>query len=700
MSIRRYFTATVFAALFLAQLQSPAHAQPHTAPTGSPAASAPVSQAPSTQIQLPPLTAPELLPAPLPTAAPALPPTAAAPTTVKTNEKKDGSNLLTWLLGAVVVLLILVALRRNDDNNSRHPRDSYGYGYGYGGQVHYDPYDQMRPRGRILSDRERRQRRDYDSEYVYIPPMSDEANERQYPDLSAVNRNTLPAQSGRSAGIGFEESMEPRYKRQSSATLILPTGKDKKTFADVAGQEETIARLREICNWLKEPDIYNRHNAELPRGVMFVGPPGTGKTLCAQALAGETHGSMFIIAASSFVEMYVGVGASRVRALFADAKAQRKQTNKPVIIFIDELDAVGGARNNGPTSNSEREQTLNQLLVEMDGFTKNEGIIVVAATNRVDMLDPALRRKGRFDLEVHVDLPDLNGREAIFKVHTRDKVVAEDVDFKLLAKRTFGMSGADLKAASNEAAIIAARRQTELEADERKAITEAQAAPASTTAPSTIGQTTAITTAMFDEAISIVESGDARRERFKAMSLADKKQTAYHELGHAVVIHKTGADTITKITILPRGRALGYVQTHTEADRWNMTDADLRKRITAAMAGRIAQEMFMQTVDTGASSDFEQANRLARKMVTEFGMSPLGPIYFPENRPLTASPTLSDRIDKEVRKIVDQCAAEARRILEDKRREIEALVSLLLEKETIFGNDFVAVFEAASQNIS
>jgi cell division protease FtsH len=460
---------------------------------------------------------------------------------------------------------------------------------------------------------------------------------------------------------------------------------------------------------------------------MFVGPPGTGKTLCAQALAGETHGSMFIIAASSFVEMYVGVGASRVRALFADAKAQRRQTQKPVIVFIDELDAVGGARNQSPNSNSEREQTLNQLLVEMDGFTKNEGIIVVAATNRVDMLDPALRRKGRFDLEVHMDLPDVNGRVAILKVHTNGKTLDPAVDFALLARRTFGMSGADLKAAANEAAIIAARHQAALEAAELAEAARQSQARAETggvqvgavigagqdlgdfipesipptdlsaqtkAVSSVIGNTTAITEAMFDEAISIVESGEARRERFKAMTLNDKKQTAYHELGHAVVIHKSGGDPITKITILPRGRALGYVQTHTEGDRWNMTEADMRKRITSAMAGRIAQEIFMQTVDTGAASDFEQANRLARKMVTQFGMSPLGAIFVPDNGQ-AIGPALSDKIDDEVSKIVAQCAKDARSIIETSRPEIEALVGLLIEKETLFGSDFVAAFKGS-----
>jgi ATP-dependent Zn protease len=689
----------------------------------------------------------------------AITPKAPVTTPAVSPTKQDDKNTLYGLAFVTVALAIIYFMaKKNQAPNRRSDRTEY-----------YDPEDSPRPRGRMLSSRERRERMD---EYR-IQPTLDESDLDDFDFKRRTWQEPVPHQ----LPSNDVDSMLPRYQRQSHATLILPTAKDKRTFADVAGQPEAIARLQEICLWLKQPEIYNRHNAKLPRGILLVGPPGTGKTLCAQALAGETHGSMFSIAASSFVEMYVGVGASRVRALFADAKAQRRQTGKPVIIFIDELDAVGGARGQGINSNSEREQTLNQLLVEMDGFSKNEGIIVVAATNRVDMIDAALRRKGRFDLEVHVDLPDVNGRESILLVHTRDKVLDPTVDFKLLAKRTFGMSGADLAAAANEAAVLAAREQARLEQAEVAATAEkaaadkaaaekaaadktaAEPAGSSTRAPETsdgstanpgqegpaqkaqqaptenreeistagaegtssvngeeipaekvetlpavpfvsvLGKTTPITTAMFDEAISIVESGDARRERFKAMSLNDKKQTAYHELGHAVVIHKTGGDPITKITILPRGKALGYVQTHTEGDRWNMTEVEMRKRITSAMAGRIAQQIFMDTVDTGAASDFEQANRLARKMVTQFGMSPLGAIYVPDNGQ-GIGPGMSDKIDDEVNKIVADCAAQARKILEASRKEIESLVELLIARETIFGSDFVAVFAAAEKSQS
>jgi cell division protease FtsH len=450
---------------------------------------------------------------------------------------------------------------------------------------------------------------------------------------------------------------------------------------------------------------------------LLVGPPGTGKTLLARALAGEADASMFHTTGSSFVEMYVGVGASRVRALFEDARRQRQRTQKPVLIFIDEIDAVGGARGNGTSSNSEREQTLNQLLTEMDGFKENEGIIVLAATNRSDMLDAALKRKGRFDLEVFVDLPDVSGREAIFKVHSRKKKLDTNVDFALIARRTFGFSGADIEAACNEAAVIAARKQSGLD---KKAMAEAAAkaeAEAQATGTSQIlippsnpdgsgtGPVTLITTEMLDEAISIVEAGEARKDRLQAMTLEDKQQTAFHELGHAVVTLVLKGDPITKITILPRGRALGYVQTHTEADRWNMTKEQMLKRITSAMAGRIAQEIFMNTIDTGASSDFQQANNMAKLMVTQFGMSKLGRIYLADSQTPVAmqvGPRLADAIDSEVQAIVQQCEEQARELLTKYESPIRALSGVLIEKETLLGPDLLARWEAltttAAQN--
>lgn len=510
---------------------------------------------------------------------------------------------------------------------------------------------------------------------------------------------------------------------KSPAQLILPNSPDRRTFADVAGQPVAINRLREICEWLKEPDVYNRHDAKLPHGILLVGPPGTGKTLLARALAGEADASMFITTGSSFVEMYVGVGASRVRALFDDARNQRKRTGKPVIIFIDEIDAVGGARSSSANSNSEREQTLNQLLTEVDGFKQNEGIIVLAATNRSDMLDQALRRKGRFDQEIMVDLPDAGGREAIFKVHSRKKTLAPDVDFSLIARRTFGFNGADIEAACNEAAVIAARRQAAIEKAERaeaekaaaeKAAAEKasagvdtrsngrsgspqdQASQTPTDLPARPVETRVIpiTNEIFDEAISVVEAGEARHDRLKAMSQDDKLQTAYHELGHAVVTIALKGDPITKITILPRGRALGYVQTHTENDRWNMTKEQLLSRISMAMAGRLAQEIFMNTCDTGATSDFQQANDMARKMVTQYGMSKLGRIYVPDGSAAASAvgPALSDAIDGETRAIVAECEERARAVIESHRAAIEALCAVLIEKETLLGPDLMTRF--------
>jgi ATP-dependent Zn protease len=492
------------------------------------------------------------------------------------------------------------------------------------------------------------------------------------------------------------------------------------------------------------PDVFNRHDAKLPHGILLVGPPGTGKTLLARALAGEADASMFITTGSSFVEMYVGVGASRIRALFEDARNQRKKTGKPVIIFIDEIDAVGGARSNSANSNSEREQTLNQLLTEVDGFKQNEGIIVLAATNRSDMLDPALRRKGRFDQEIMVDLPDATGREAIIKVHARKKTLAPDVDFALLARRTFGFNGADLEAACNEAAVIAARKQSAIEKAE-KALKAEEDAKAAASAPPPPPQKSEpapaqrqrprwdaddlvmgeprpsppvvvvqpkpvetrvipITNEIFDEAISVVEAGEARHDRLQAMSAMDKRQTAYHELGHAIVTLVLRGDPITKITILPRGRALGYVQTHTENDRWNLTREQLLMRITSAMAGRLGQEVFMNTSDTGATSDFQQANDLARKMVTQFGMSKLGRIYIPDsagaNLTLAVGPALADAIDAETRAIINDCEAKARSILEENRQAIEALCTVLVEKETLLGAELTSRFEELTKRDS
>ena len=533
-------------------------------------------------------------------------------------------------------------------------------------------------------------------------PTQDPQSARHYDDVPKLPANRrggasqyLPEENeivdqnsvnGRRRPYWDPSNYTPRYKRLSKAKLILPDSPERKTFADIAGQESLKFRMAEIVAWHKESEIYDRHHAKMPRGVLLIGPPGNGKTLCAQALAGEIDGSIFIIAGSDFVEMYVGVGASRVRDLFMDARNQRKQTQKPVIIFIDEIDAVGGARSAGGKSNSEQEQALNQLLVEMDGFSKLDGITLVAATNRADMLDKALTRKGRFDLHLTVELPDLNGRQAIIKLHSRNKVLAPTVDYSLLARRTAGMSGADLEAATNEAAIIAARHQSSLEKSDDRRIARAAK-----------GKITPITVAMFDEAVSTVESGEAKRGLYNAMSEDDKEQTSAHELSHALAIVKTGGDPITKITILPRGRALGYVQTHVEGERFTLSEKDLRKRIVCAVAGRIGQQLFNGTVDTGASNDFDQANSMARRMVTQYGMSKLGFIYVSDESSAKLGPALADQIDAEQRRIVSECVADARAILEENQEFMRYMIPILVEKETIFGHDFVAALKGATK---
>ena len=660
------------------------------------------------------------------------PPAAPAATGAKKDNESPWTNTLWILAGVVGLWFVWRWLKNKKDENSTGYSRGRPTGSSRSSTGSNSPYDQR--------------------DYPYLPDDSDRFGDRD-------GQNNF---QGRNMGPDNNHVKSP-------ARLILPNDPNKKTFKDVAGQPEAVDRLKEVCHWLKEPEVYNRHDAKLPRGILLSGPPGTGKTLLARALAGEAQASMYTCAGSAFVEVYVGVGAGRIREMFQEAKQQAKRTQKPVIIFIDEIDALGGKRSNGASSNSEREQTLNQLLVEMDGFEKNESIIVMAATNRPDMLDEALTRKGRFDMDVPIDLPDTEGREAIFKVHSAKKPLAEDLDFSLLAQRTFGFSGSDIEAACNEAAIIAARAQCLIEEQEKKERAEKIAQtlsglnggnagtgggatggasgikntggdPLNSGSTELSGSTdrgsivsnqtdrlqtdrtpprpplnygqmlpnplenlprqaskavTRLTNEMFDEAISIVEAGEARRSRLKAMKAIDKKQTAYHELGHAVVNLVLDGDPITKITILPRGRALGFVQTHTDGDRFSLTDTDMRKRIAMALAGRAAQEIFMQTVDTGASNDFKQANQMALQMVTEYGMSPLGAIYVPgfgmQGGPQVGS-ELANEIDRERRKVVSDCDKQCREIIEQYRKVIEDLAVVLLAKDTILGPDFLKLF--------
>ncbi|MGI6713762.1 MAG: ATP-dependent zinc metalloprotease FtsH [Bacilli bacterium] len=435
----------------------------------------------------------------------------------------------------------------------------------------------------------------------------------------------------------------------------------KVRFSDVAGCEAEKAEMVEIVDYLKNPKKYSKFGAKIPKGVLLVGPPGTGKTLLAKAVAGEAHVPFFSISGSDFVEMFVGVGAGRVRDMFRQAKK-----NAPCLVFIDELDAVGRQRGAGlGGGNDEREQTLNQLLVEMDGFEDNSGIIVIAATNREDVLDPALTRAGRFDRKITVDLPNLEGREAIFKVHARNKVLASDIDFHALAKRTVGFSGADIESILNDAAILAVRQDAK-----------------------------EITIADIDEAIDRRIAGPARASR--GMSEQERKIVAYHEAGHAVVgLFHPFSDKVQKITIIPRGRTGGHVLMTPEEDRFLMTKKQLEARIVGYLGGRTAEEIFFNDISTGAHNDIEVATTIARAMVTEYGMSELGPIQYEKDtgsvflgRDYTSnqkhfSAEVAVKIDKEIRKIIENAHDAAHKLLTERRDDVILLAETLLERETI-----------------
>ena len=440
----------------------------------------------------------------------------------------------------------------------------------------------------------------------------------------------------------------------------LQEDKDKVTFKDVAGLSEEKEELEELIEFLKEPKKFTKMGARIPKGVLLVGPPGTGKTLLAKAVAGEANAPFYFISGSDFVELFVGIGASRVRDMFRQAK----QT-APCLIFIDEIDAVGRQRGAGVGGgHDEREQTLNQLLTEMDGFGENEGIIIIAATNRPDVLDPALLRPGRFDRQVTVNLPDVKGREEILKVHARNKVLADGVNIEALAKRTPGYSGADLENLLNEAALLAVRRNKE-----------------------------AITMSEIDEASDRVLMGPAKSS--KTRSENDRKLVAYHESGHAVVgIKLKGANDVQKVTIIPRGSAGGYNMMIPSEEKICSTKTDLLEQITGLLAGRVAEEVVFGEVTTGAENDFSKATKIARAMVTEYGMSDLGPMQLEQqegsvflgrdyNKSRNFSNEVAHEIDTEMRKIIDECYKKATKIIKDNRDLLELLATTLLEYETL-----------------
>ncbi|MFZ5926127.1 MAG: ATP-dependent zinc metalloprotease FtsH [Acidobacteriota bacterium] len=467
-------------------------------------------------------------------------------------------------------------------------------------------------------------------------------------------------QSGGNKALSFGKSRARMHSSQQK----------KVTFKDVAGVEEAKEELQEIIEFLREPQKFQKLGGRIPKGVLLIGPPGTGKTLLARAIAGEANVPFFSISGSDFVEMFVGVGASRVRDLFEQGKK-----NAPCIIFIDEIDAVGRHRGAGlGGGHDEREQTLNQLLVEMDGFESNEGVILVAATNRPDVLDPALLRPGRFDRRVVVSLPDVKGREQILKVHTRKIPLADDVDLSIIARGTPGFAGADLANLVNEAALLGARQN-------RKVVTMID----------------------FELAKDKVLMGAERRSMM--LTEEDRKVTAYHEAGHALVAALLpDADPLHKVTIIPRGRALGVTMQLPTGDVLNRTKNQLEARLTVAMAGRIGEMRYTRQLSTGARNDIEQATELARAMVCDYGMSDLGPLSFGRKeeqiflgREIAQHRDYSEataiRIDEEIRRLVDNAHKRAAALIEEYDWALEEIVRTLLERESIDGAEVKAILD-------
>lgn len=461
---------------------------------------------------------------------------------------------------------------------------------------------------------------------------------------------------------------------KSRAKIASPDAK-KVTFKDVAGADEEKAELEEIVDFLKLPAKYIEMGARIPKGVLLVGPPGTGKTLLAKAIAGEAGVPFFSISGSDFVEMFVGVGASRVRDLFQEAKK-----NAPCIVFIDEIDAVGRQRGAGlGGGHDEREQTLNQLLVEMDGFGVNEGIIMIAATNRPDILDPALLRPGRFDRQIVVGAPDVKGREEILKVHTKKKPLSEDVNLEVLAKRTPGFSGADLENLSNEAALLSVRRS-------KKQIGMLE----------------------MEEAITRVIAGPEKKSR--VISEHDRKLTAYHEAGHAVVMRLLpNADPVHEISIIPRGRAGGYTMHLPTEDRAYTSKSRLKDEMVGLLGGRVAEHLILGDISTGAKNDIDRASDIARSMVMEYGMSDkIGTISYGSDqnevflgrdlgRGRNFSEEIGAEIDKEIKSLIDEAYNKAETLLKENIEKLHAVAGALLEKEKLEGQEFLKIFDNANK---
>ena len=450
----------------------------------------------------------------------------------------------------------------------------------------------------------------------------------------------------------------------------LSDSRNKVTFKDVAGLKEEKEEVKELIDFLKSPKKFQKLGARIPKGVLLVGPPGTGKTLLARAVAGEANVPFYYISGSDFVELFVGVGASRVRDMFKQAK-----NNAPCLIFIDEIDAVGRQRGTGlGGGHDEREQTLNQLLAEMDGFGTNEGIIIIAATNRADVLDPALLRPGRFDRQVTVNLPDRKGREEILEVHARNKILDKNIKLSNLAKRTPGFSGADLENLLNEAALLAVRRNKEF-----------------------------ITMSEIDEATDRVLMGPAKVS--KKYTEKERNMVAHHEAGHVVLgLKLNSANDVQKVTIIPRSYAGGYAMMVPKEEKYTQTKTELLEQITGLLGGRVSEELNFGEITTGAHNDFEKATKIARAMVTEYGMSDLGPVQLEQqnesvfigrdyNKTRNFSDTVAHEIDIEMRKIVDECYKKATKILKDNIDLVHLIANALLERETLTHEEIVYLAE-------
>ncbi len=521
---------------------------------------------------------------------------------------------------------------------------------------------------------------------VYEKPLSKAGVERVYkqktePWWSMILPNLLPILIFVGLWFFLINQMQGSGNKalsfgRSRARLYNAEEKTKVTFDDVAGADEAKEELMEIVEFLKQPRRFTELGARIPKGALLVGPPGTGKTLLSKAVAGEAGVPFFSISGSDFVEMFVGVGASRVRDLFENAKK-----NAPCIVFIDEIDAVGRQRGAGlGGGHDEREQTLNQLLVEMDGFEANSGIIILAATNRPDVLDPALLRPGRFDRQVVLDIPDINGREEILKVHAKNKQLAPDVDLKVLARRTPGFTGADLANTLNEAAILAARKN-------QKQITMHDC----------------------EEAIERVIAGPERKSR--VMSEKERELTAYHEAGHAIVGHYLPTvDPIHKVSIIPRGQAGGYTLALPLEDKHYATRTELMENVVFLLGGRAAEAIVLKEVSTGARNDLERATKLVRTMVMEYGMSEeLGPMTFGHghaeqvflgrdiSRDKNYSEKVAAEIDREMKLMIEQCYGKAEEIINDHLDELKRVADALLEKETLEAGEFEQLLASVTE---